>query len=180
MSPRSDKKRKKKATPAERGLAYRFALSDDEYARAWLREYYRRPGWRVWRVVGGPCFILLGLGLTRSEELVSRIVGGAAIVMGLWYALKPLLGARMLRDRRAKSGRAKVELEVRVGPSGIRIDDGTVKQEIAWPDVVRAGASKEYVWYELRGGSRATIPLRVVEDPIALRELLRAHTRWEE
>ena len=178
MSERSQKKRK--AKPKEPGLSYRFALSDDEYARAWLREYYRRPGWRVWRVVGGPCFILLGLGLTRSEELVSRIVGGAAIVMGLWYALKPLLGARLLRDQRARTGRAHVELEVRLDASGIRIDDGKVKQQIAWPDVVRAGASKEYVWYELRGGSRATIPLRVVDEPGALRELLRVHTRWEE
>lgn len=174
---------KKKRAPRDRAeqgvLRYRFVLSDEEFARAWLREYYRRPGWRAWRIVGGPCFVALGLAMMRGEELFSRAVGTAAIVLGLWYGLKPLLAARMLRAERRRSGRSDVELEVRVHAGGVRIDDGAVKKELPWSEIVRAGASKEYVWYELRGGSRATIPLRVVDDPEALYATLRAHTAWE-
>lgn len=172
-------KKKRKAASDGGGLTYRFVLSDDEFARAWLREYYRRPGWKTWRIIGGPCFIALGLAMMRGEELLSRGMGIAAIVLGLWYALKPLLAARMLREQRRKSGRSDVELEVKVHGGGIRIDDGKVKREIPWEQVARAGATRDYVWYELRGGSRATIPLRVVEDPTALRAELRRHTTWE-
>ncbi|MCB9595610.1 MAG: hypothetical protein H6719_23010 [Sandaracinaceae bacterium] len=172
-------KRKTRKRPDSDALSYRFTLSDDEFARAWLREYYRRPGWKTWRIIGGPCFIALGLTMMRNEGLLSQGMGIAALVLGLWYALKPLLAARMLREQRAKSGRSHVELEVRLHGEGIRIDDGKVKKEIPWDQVVRAGAAPAYVWYELRGGSRATIPLRVVEDPEALRAKLRAHTAWQ-
>ncbi|MCA9607589.1 MAG: hypothetical protein KC619_18405 [Myxococcales bacterium] len=172
----SEKKKRRKPDGA---LTYRFVLSDDEFARAWLREYYRRPGWRTWRIIGGPIFIALGLTMMRNDALLSRGMGILAIVMGLWYALKPLLAARMLRDQRRKSGRSDVELEVRIHANGIRIDDGKVKKELAWEDVTRAGATKDYVWYELRGGNRATIPLRVVDDPPALRAEMRRHTTWE-
>lgn len=163
----------------QKTLTYRFVLSDREIASAWLREYFRRPGWRAWRVIGGPCFIGIGIVLTQSAELFMRGIGLATIGLGLWYAAKPFIGARLISQDRRRRGLSDLEIEVRLGRDGLRIDDGRVRKEIPWSDVVRAGASSEYIWYELRGGSRATIPLRVVEDREALRTKLAAHCRWE-
>ena len=159
-------------------LTYRFVLSDEEFAGAWLREYYRRPGWRIWRVIGGPCFIALGAALCRSADLVTMTVGMASVALGIWYALKPWIAMRAVTAQRRKSGRSDLDLEVRLHRDGIRIDDSKVRTEIPWSEVVRAGSAKTYVWYELAGGNRATIPLRVVEDLGALEAKLRAHTTW--
>jgi len=163
----------------KRTLTYRFVLSDEEVGRAWLREYYRRPGWRVWRVVGGPCFVALGVVMSTSGELLTRGVGIATIAMGVWYAVKPLLGARLVVSGRRKRGLADREIELRLDAKGVRIVDGHVQKQLGWVDVRRAGESDEYFWYELGGGSRATIPKRVVEDAQALREKLREHTAFE-
>lgn len=163
----------------KKALTYRFVLSDDEVGRAWLREYYRRPGWRLWRVIGGPCFVGLGVAMATSSELLSRGVGIATIVMGVWYAAKPLIGARAVVASRRKRGLSDREIEVRLDKGGVRIDDGQVRKELAWSDVRRAGEGSEYFWYEVGRGNRATIPKRVVDDADALREKLAEHTEFE-
>jgi len=160
-------------------LTYRFVLSDDEFGTAWLREYYRRPGWKTWRFIGGPCFIALGMSMSTSSELLTKGVGLATALMGVWYALKPFLARRLLTKQRRRSGHSDVELELRLDRAGVRIDDGKVRKQIPWSDVVRAGESKAYVWYELKGGSRATIPRRVIDDFDALRTKLTENTSWE-
>ncbi len=167
------------ASSNNRTLTYRFVLSDDEFGSAWLREYYRRPGWRSWRIIGGPVFMALGIAMSSSAELLTRGVGVATAVMGVWYALKPLIARRLLTAQRRKSGHSDVELELRIDRDGIRIDDGRVRKQISWGDVVRAGESRDYVWYELGGGSRATIPRRVIDDLDALRAKLTENTAWE-
>lgn len=159
-------------------LVYRFTLSDEEFGRAWLREYYRRPGWRVTRVLGGPLVIGLGVFMVRSADLFTRAIGVAAMVLGLWYGLKPLLAAHLMKRRRRESGRSEVELEVTLSDQGLRIDDGKVRTELGWDEVRSAGRGDGYVWYELRGGSRATIPSRAVDDREALERMLREHTEW--
>ena len=42
---------------------FRFTLTDAEYRRAWIREYYRRPGARVLRLLAGPLLAMLGVGM---------------------------------------------------------------------------------------------------------------------
>jgi len=161
-----------------RTLTYRFVLSDEEFGRAWLREYYRRPGWRAWRIIGGPCFVALGIAMSRSAESFTVGMGIASVVLGLWYVVKPWIAMRATVAQRRKGGRSGVEIELRLHREGIRIDDGKVRKEIPWEDILTSGMASEYVWYELAGGNRATIPLRVVDDIDALREKLAAHTRW--
>jgi len=159
-------------------LTYRFVLSDREFGRAWLREFYRRPGWRLWRVIGGPFFIALGLGMVRSSDLFTAGAGLVSIVFGAWYLVRPWIAMKAMVARRQRGGRSDVELELRLHRDGIRIDDGRVKKELPWEDIVSSGRGPTYVWYELGGGSRATIPLRVVDDQDALRRILAAHTDW--
>jgi len=160
-------------------LTYRFVLSDEEFGSAWLREYYRRPGWKTWRVIGGPCFFALGLAMSTSGELLTKGVGIATALLGVWYGVKPFLARRLLTAQRRKAGHSDLQLELRLNREGIRIDDGNVRKQIPWSDVVRAGESKDYVWYELSGGSRATIPRRVIDDLDALRDELRENASWE-
>lgn len=161
-----------------RSLTYRFRLTDEEFRRAWLAEYYRRPGWRSIRILGGPMFVGLGVLMLRGEDTFGRVMGVLAILLGVWYAVKPWLGARVMTKQRRESGRADVELAVTFGARGVKIDDGKVQTELSWEDITGAGLGRGYVWYEIRGGSRATVPLRVVDDLDALRETLREHTRW--
>ena len=157
---------------------YRFSLSDREYRRAWVREYYRRPGSRLLRIVLGPFFAMVGVALVRSTELFTRGMGVATVLLGLWVTLKPLLAANTLVRHRRATGRGDVTFEITLHRQGIRIDDGKVRTELPWDEVISAGRSPDYFWYEVRGGSRATIPLRVVEDPAALEALLRERTTW--
>ncbi len=159
-------------------LTYRFTLSDDEFARAWLREYYRRPGWRVFRVAFGPAVAILGVAMVRGDALFNRAMGIAAILLGAWYALKPFLAARMIRNARHKSGRSDLAIELRLSDRGVRIDDGHKRTDLAWEDVTAAGRGPDYVWYEIGRGARATIPLRAVDDLDALEALLREKTAW--
>ncbi len=163
---------------AKQTLTYRFVLSDAEFGHMWLREFYRRPGWRIWRVIGGPCFIALGIAMARGTEVLTTGMGVGSIVFGLWYAVRPWIAMKAIVAQRRKRGRSNIELELWLHRDGIRVDDGKVKKEIPWENIVRAGESRSYVWYELAGGSRATIPLRVVGDRDALQEKLAAHTDW--
>lgn len=160
-------------------LTYRFTLSDEEFRRAWLAEYFRRPGWRSLRILGGPAFVGLGVVLLQSEAVFQRVMGVVAVLFGLYYAAKPWLAARALTAQRRRSGRADVELEVTFHPRGVRIDDGKVRTELPWREVTAAGLGRGYVWYEVSGSSRATVPLRVVDDLEALVAMLREHTAWK-
>lgn len=160
-------------------LSYRFVLSDDEFRRAWLAEYYRRPGWRSLRLLGGPALVALGAIMLRSPAAFQRVMGVVALLFGIYYAVKPWLAARVVTRERRRSGRADLELEVTLHGRGVTIDDGKVQTELPWYEVSSSGMGKDYVWYEVRGGARATIPLRVVDDLEALIERLRTHTDWK-
>ncbi|HHH28411.1 MAG TPA: hypothetical protein ENK57_08710, partial [Polyangiaceae bacterium] len=127
-------------------LTYRFVLSDEEFGRAWLREYYRRPGWRAWRVIGGPCFTALGIAMSMSAEALTKWVGIATIVLGLWTTLKPFIARRMLTKQREAAGHSGVEIELRLDDEGIRIDDGRVRKQLEWAGIVRAGETADYFW----------------------------------
>lgn len=159
-------------------LSYRFVLSDEEFGSMWLREYYRRPGWRAWRVIGGPCFIALGIAMARGSDLFTTGMGIVSIVFGLWYSVRPFIAMKAMVGQRRRDGRSGIEIELRLHRDGVRISDGKAIKEIPWENIVRSGESERYFWYELKGGSRATIPVRVVEDRDALREKLAAHSEW--
>lgn len=159
---------------------FRFTLTDAEYRRAWIREYYRRPGARVLRLLAGPLLAMLGVGMiARAPDLFERGMGVVALLFGLYLVFKPLLLANALVRRRQQSGMADRELEVSLRKEGVRIDDGKVRTNLPWDEVRAAGRGPDYVWYEMKGGSRATIPLRAVEDVEALEALLRDRTEWQ-
>ncbi|MFK7987971.1 MAG: hypothetical protein AB8I08_18270 [Sandaracinaceae bacterium] len=159
-------------------LSYRFRLSDGEFRRVWLTEYYRRPGWRSVRIVAGPALVALGISSLRAGDLFNRVMGGVCVAFGLYYALKPFLAAWMLTKQRKQSGVADQEIGVTFTPEGVEIDQGGARTELGWDDVRAAGSGARYVWYELNRGARATIPMSAIDDPAALEALLREHTEW--
>jgi hypothetical protein len=156
---------------------YRFKLSDREFAAAWLRGYYRRPGARVLRVLAGPALVALG-GLMRvGQDSFARVMGLASIALGLWLTLKPLLmlWSFLARRRRRRSGDA--ELRVSLDASGLRVTDDDKTVAVPWSKIASAGVDEGHVWLELSSGSRATIPRRAIDDLESLRDLLRSRTR---
>lgn len=130
------------------------------------------------RIVAGPGLIVLGLSSLRAGDLFNRVMGGVCAVFGLYYALKPFLAAWMLTKQRRQSGVADQEIGVTFGPEGVEIDQGNTRTELGWEDVRAAGSGSRYVWYELKRGARATVPMSAIEDPAALEALLREHTEW--
>ena len=159
---------------------YRFQLSDREFASAFVREYYRRPGARVMRVLSGPGLVVLGtIMLMRSGELFMRGVSIVAVLLGAWLVAKPFLMAWSMTSRRRRMNRAAAEIEVRFDREGMRVTDGSAKTELPWSKLAAAGLSDDYVWLELATGTRATIPRRAIDDLDALRELLRARVAWK-
>jgi hypothetical protein len=162
---------------ARRAHVYRFKLSDREFAAAWLREYYRRPGLRIVRVLAGPGLIGLGAVMRASPETFTRFMGLASIALGVWLVLKPFLMAWAFTSQRRRRNRGNVEMEVRLDASGMHVSDGSQTTAIAWEKIAMAGVADRYVWLELKSGSRATIPRRAIDDLDALRELLSANVR---
>lgn len=159
---------------------YRFQLSDREFASAFVREYYRRPGARVMRVLSGPALVVLGaIMLMRAGELFTRGVSVVAVLLGAWLVAKPFLMAWSMTSRRRRTNRAAAEIEVRFDREGMRVTDGSAKTELPWSKLAAAGLSDDYVWLELATGTRATIPRRAIGDLDALRELLRARVVWK-
>lgn len=159
---------------------YRFQLSDREFASAFVREYYRRPGARVMRVLSGPGLIALGtIMLSRAEELFMRGVSIVAVLLGAWLLVKPFLMAWSMTSRRRRGNRAAAEIEVRFDRDGMRVTDGSAKTELPWSKLSAAGLSGAYVWLELASGARATIPRRAIDDLDGLRELLRERVTWK-
>lgn len=163
-----------------KALVYRFKLSDREFAGAWLREHYRRPGLRVVRILAGPGLAALGASMyLRSGERFTTIMGLVTLAFGVWLVLKPFVTAWALTARRRRTNRADVELEVRLDKKGLRVGDGVKTTELPWDKLAAAGATHRYVWIELKTGTRATIPLRAVPDRDALQELLSSHLAWK-
>lgn len=151
---------------------FRFKLSDREFAMAWLREYFRRPGWRSIRVIGGPLLVAIGVGMRGSSQAFTSVMGIVTIAYGAYYALKPLLYASVLTSQRRRRGRADVEIEVTFDDDGMTVADGKAKNVLPWKRITASGVTGQYVWIELDNGNRATIPRRAIDDLDALRALL--------
>lgn len=160
-------------------LTYRFSLSDREFASAWLREYYRRPGLRVLRVASGPAVLVLGALLLRGDGGFSRAMAIVTLLFGAWLTLKPLLMAWAMTSRRRRLRQSSATIEVRFDQRGMRVDDGRSTTELAWDRLRAAGEARDYVWLELKSGARATIPRRAIDDLDALRELLSSRLEWQ-
>lgn len=160
---------------AKRFPVYRFKLSDREFASAWLREYYRRPGLRGLRVLAGPALVGLGVVMRGSPESFTRFMGLAGIALGIWLVVKPLLMVWAFTSQRRRRGRSEVELQVRFDAAGMRVSDGAGSQDVPWSQIAGVGVADRYVWLELRSGRRATIPRRAIDDLDALRGLLAEH-----
>lgn len=160
-------------------MTYEFVLTDDEFRRAWLAEYFRRPGAAALRVVVGIVFVGLGIQMAQgAPEAVGRAIGVAAIVLGMWHLARPFLMVRAVLRQRRDSGAASRRMRVRVADGGVAISDGQKETELGWDAITAAGRGKGYVWFEVRGSARGTIPLRAVGDEAALVEAFRAHGKW--
>ena len=162
-----------------RPQTYRFQLSDREYASAWLREYYRRPGLRVLRVASGPAIVVFGALMLRGDGAFARAMAVVTMLFGAWLALKPFLMAWALTSRRRRQRRSSATIEVRFDQRGMRVDDGQSTTELAWDRLRAASEARDYVWLELKSGARATIPRRAIDDLDALRELLSSKLEWQ-
>lgn len=165
-----------------RRLQYTFRLSDQEFRRAWLAEYYRRPGWRVIRVAAAPALVAMGVSMLRIERATNAALytalGWLTIAYGIYYAIKPFLRAHVLVRERQKQNAAARELTLSLDESAMEIDDGRMSVRLTWNEVSAAGRGRDYIWYELRSGQRATIPLRAVQDEEQLVALLSAKAEW--
>lgn len=159
-------------------LTYRFKLSDREFASAWLREYYRRPGLRVLRILAGPALAIAGIMLSRSTEAFTHVMAIVTLAFGVWLAIKPLVTAWALTSRRRRARRADAELEVRFDRAGMRVADGPKAVDVPWEKIERAGLASDYVWIALTSGGRATIPRRAIADLDELRDLLSSRVEW--
>ena len=161
-------------------LSSEFRLSDAEFRRAWLTEYLRRPGFARLRLFLGPAIALFGaraLGAAHDGE--GRLVGMLAVAFGVWQVARPwLLVSSMLRRRR-QLGSAEQPLVVTLDDAGIAVFDGTRDTRLPWKAVTAAGRGRDYVWFEVRGATRATIPLRAVKDEAGLVDALRTRTAWQ-
>ncbi|MCZ7687425.1 MAG: YcxB family protein [Sandaracinaceae bacterium] len=155
---------------------YRFELSDREHASAWLREYYRRARFKVLLVSSGPALIVLGAVMLRSPEAFSRTMGALVVLFGVWRIVKPFVLAWATTARRRRQRRGP--LEVRFDRQGMHVDDGSRTTDVPWDRLSAAGEARDYVWLELKSGSRAIIPRRAIDDAEALRELLSTRLEW--
>lgn len=161
-------------------MIYEFQLSDREFARAWIAEYYRRPGLARLRVIAGPAIVLLGARMhAHAADASGRAIALAAIAFGIWQIVRPWVIAWALVRRRRKSGVASRSMRVCVDPGfGITVGDGEKEGRFGWDRVIAAGKGAGYVWFELATGSRGTIPSRAIPNEAALVEVLRSRSKW--
>ena len=157
-------------------LRYQVDLTDAELREAWLAEERARRG--LARRAIGPALIVFGLGTLASQsEPTARGIATFAILLGVFHIARPFLAvARALSERRRRGGSQAIT--VALDDDGIALTREGKTVRFPWKDVTAAGERATYVWYELRGMHRAPIPRRVIDDLEALRETLRAHTRW--
>ncbi len=140
-----------------------FELTDREFKRSWLAEYYRRPGFRSFRILAGPVILTVGAMMVRdAHDTSGRIAGAIAVVYGAYHALRPFLLSTLVVRRRRKLGVGRYRLTVDDG--GIRISDGKGSTQVSWTDVSASGVGDGYLWYEVRKSARATIPFRAMTD----------------
>jgi hypothetical protein len=160
-------------------LSYEFRLSDREFERAWLAEYFRRPGLARLRVLLGPAIAIFGINLIRgASDRVGVAIGVVAILLGVWHVARPFVIVRAAVRHRRKTGAAERTMRVRVGEEGIAISDGVKETRLPWDQVTGAGRASEYVWFEVRRSARATIPLGAIGDVAALEQAFRARGKW--
>ncbi len=159
-------------------VTFDFQLNDSEFSRAWLTEYFRRPGLGLLRVLAGPLFVFIGLEMTRGPAGMGRGVGVAAIVLGIWHVLRPFVLVRALVRRRRASGATSAQMRVAIEDAGIRVSDGNKETRFPWDAITAAGRGKDYVWFEIRRSVRGTIPLRVVKDEARLIEWFQSRGKW--
>ncbi len=154
-----------------------FELTDREFRRAWLAEYYRRPGARAFRLLAGPILFTVGAIVLRDAEgTQGRAFGAIALVYGVHHALRPFLLSALVVRRRRKLGLRKYRLTIDDG--GIAISDGKGTSHVAWSDVTASGRGDGYLWYEVRSSARATIPVRAMPDPEAIEGVFRRFGRF--
>ncbi len=160
-------------------MTFEFQLSDREFRRAWLTEYFRRPGVGALRVLLGPAVVIVGIQLARTATITSsRVVAAVAIAFGAWHIVRPLAIVWMLVRRRRASGASDATMQVTIDALGVAVSDGKNETKLRWDAVTAAGRGHDYVWFEIRGSSRATIPLRAVSDEAALTEAFRSRSKW--
>lgn len=159
-------------------MKYEFQLSDQEFSRAWLAEFFRRPGLGLFRVLAGPVFVAVGVQMVRGDELFARGIGVAAILLGVWHVLRPFVLVRAMVGQRRKTGAAESTIRLDVGENGIVVSDGAKETRLGWDAITGAGRGRDYVWFEIRKAARGTIPLRAVDDEQALIETFRSRGKW--
>lgn len=144
-----------------------IALTPSERARSWLVEHYRRQGNPPVRaVVGLGVMIMGGVLVHRAPTPIAWI----ALAWGTFLTVRPLAYAAWLFFARG----APKTFVVTVDERGVNIAGEKGAALIAWKDVTASGLGADYLWYEVRRASRATIPFRVMHDRAALEALFRA------
>jgi len=141
-------------------------LTPPEMARSWLVEHFRRQGFPPRRTLVGVGITLMGI------VLVSRApspIAWVALAWGGFLVLRPFAfaGLLLMGRRRAKSFTVTVEqrgVDI-VGTKGARL--------VPWSEITAWGLGSDYLWYEIRRSSRATIPFRVMQDRQGVEALFR-------
>lgn len=156
---------------------FEFDLSDRELARAWVREHFARQP--LVRRALAPAFLVLGVvWLARAAEGGQRAMGLLAVAFGAYLILRPFLEAsRAVRLRRAVPRGEHVHLVF--DAVGLTLYRASKSLHFPWKEVTAAGLRDDYVWYEVRGAHRATIPLRVVDQRAEFEAFLRSKTSWK-
>lgn len=156
-----------------------FELTDREFRKSWLAEYYRRPGLRWFRILAGPVVLVVGAIMLRdAHDVGGRAAGSVAVVYGVFHALRPFFLSALVMRRRRKLGRRKYR--VTLDDAGIGISDGKQSSQVPWADVTASGPGDGYVWYELRKSARAILPFRAMPDREAIIETFRKKGRYRD
>lgn len=147
-----------------------IALSRSEMARSWLVEHYRRQGNPPMRAMIG--LGILGMGAVMLARAPSPIAW-VALLWGAFLTLRPIGFAAwlLLKSRGSKP------FVVTVDARGVNIAGQKGARLVPWTDVTAFGIGADYLWYEVRRASRATIPFRVMEDRAGLEAIFREHVR---
>lgn len=145
-----------------------IALTPSEMARSWLVEHYRRQGSPPMRtMIALGVMVIGGVGVARNGAPVAWL----ALVWGAFLTLRPILFAASLFFTRRQSKPFVVTVDAR----GVNIAGDKGARLIPWPEITASGLGTDYLWYEVRRGSRATIPFRVMTDRAELEALFRQH-----
>jgi Subtilase family len=155
-----------------------FQQTDAEFANAWWGEYLRTPT-TIARLLLSPLLMILGARHGRGgHDAVSTLVGYGAVLLGGWWILKPFMLVRTHVYERRKAGASKRTMVIELREEGLTISDGKKSQRVPWERVRRAGARRDYVWFELSSGLRGTIPNRAIVDRDELQKLFVLHEKW--